>query len=70
VGVRDGPAAVIGDESRIFATGFIGREGAVIRITRKSEDLPENSACHAPWTKGGHIRSVENQGTPDHLIKL
>ena len=39
--IGDGPAAVIGDESRYMPLWFYSREGAVSRVIRESEDLPE-----------------------------
>ncbi len=51
VKIGDGPAAVIGDESRIMSLVFLkNREGAVIRMIRKSEDLPELGA-EISWTR-------------------
>ena len=42
MGIGDGPAAVIGDEHRIMPlSGLTGWEGAVIRVIRESENLPE-----------------------------
>jgi hypothetical protein len=42
VEIGDGPAAVIGDESRMMPLfRGAGWEGAVSRVNRKSEDLPE-----------------------------
>jgi len=41
VKIGDGPAAVIGDENRIKPLAVLTiREGAAIRMIRKSEDLP------------------------------
>ena len=42
VEIGDGPAAVTGDENRSMSlSACIGWEGAVNRMIRKSEDLPE-----------------------------
>jgi hypothetical protein len=45
VQIRDGPAAVTGDEHRMEATDSLpGWEGAISRMNRESEDLSERSS--------------------------
>ena len=51
--IGDGPAAVTGDENRSMSLPVkSGWEGAVSRIIRKSEDLPEVAACYTSADRG------------------
>ena len=50
VKIGDGPAAVIGDEIRNLPLVLFSREGAGIRMIRKSEDLPEYVVLPS-WTR-------------------
>jgi len=55
VKIGGGPAAVIGDEHRKKPLSRSpGWEGAVSRMIRKSENLPEPMA-NPPWTGVGHM---------------
>lgn len=38
---RGGPAAVIGDESRVWPLGCLSREGVASRVSQEPEDLPD-----------------------------
>jgi len=65
VKIGDGPAAVTGDENRSMSLSALCKwEGAVSRMIRKSENLPEIEVLYASADRGIACDLEDKKGHP------